>query len=134
MDAGCTPEPVFLAHPSNEFAQFATDLRTSRLTARFPTPIGPKPCSMPAKDRIRLNHARQAEQVWPEPCHPDHECSISSAQPETMRSVPHHDIELMTQIQVLDFKPAPRLEPVENQRKDQAEQGKHTVEDAPIPS
>jgi hypothetical protein len=52
---------------------------------------------MPAHDRVRLNHARQAEQVWPEPCHPDHECSVSSAQPETPRSLPHRDIELMAQ-------------------------------------
>jgi len=70
---------------------------------------------MPAQDRVRPNHARQAEQVWPEPCDPDHECSISSAQSEAAaESLPHRDIELMAQIQVLDLKPAPRLEPVED--------------------
>jgi hypothetical protein len=89
---------------------------------------------MPAHDRVRPNHARQAEQAWPEPCHPDHECSISSAQPETLRSLPHRDIELMAQIQVLDLKPAPRLEPVEGKNKEQVKHGKHRIEDAPIPS
>lgn len=70
-------------------------------------------------------HARQVEQAWPEPCHPDHEYSISSAQPETLRSLPHRDIELVAQIQVLDLKPAPRLEPVEDKSKEQVKQGKH---------
>ena len=77
VDAGCTPEPVLPAHPPNELAQFAADPGTSRLTARLPTPICGKPCSMPAHDCVRPNHARQAKQAWPEPCHPDHECSIN---------------------------------------------------------
>ena len=47
VDAGGTPEPVLPAHPPNEFAQFATDLGASRPTARLPTPVGSKPCSMP---------------------------------------------------------------------------------------
>jgi hypothetical protein len=67
---------------------------------------------MPAQDRVRPNHARQAEQVGPSPSDPDHECSISSAQSGPLRSLPHRDIELMAQIQVLDLKPTPRLEPV----------------------
>jgi hypothetical protein len=72
--------------------------------------------------------------VWPEPCNPDHECSISSAQSERLRRFPHRDIELMAQIQVLDLKPAPRLEPVEDSSEEQVKQGEHAVEDAPIPS
>jgi hypothetical protein len=55
----------------------------------------------------------------------DHHCSISSAQPETLRSLPHHDIELMAQIEILDLKPAPRLETVKNKNKQQMKQGKH---------
>jgi hypothetical protein len=39
--------------------------------------------------------------------------------------IPHRDIELMTQIQVLDLKPASRLEPVEDRSKEQVKQGKH---------
>ena len=46
-------------------------------------------------------------------------------EPETMRNPPHRDIELMAQIQVLDLNPAPRLEAIEDKRKEQVEQGKH---------
>jgi|KBSSwiStaDraftv2_1062776.scaffolds.fasta_scaffold1207961_2 hypothetical protein len=42
-----------------------------------------------------------------------------------MRGTPHRDIELMPQIQVLDFKPAPRPESVANESNEQMNQGKH---------
>src|SRR5215510_8249035 len=80
---------------------------------------------MPAHDRVWPNHARQPEEARPAPCHPDHECSISAAQLPTPRSVPHRDVELIAQIQVLDLKPAPRLEPIEGKSKEQVKQGKH---------
>src|SRR5882757_1733342 len=85
VDAGCTPEPVFPAHLPNEFAQFATDLGASRPPARPPTPVCSKPCSMPAQDRIRPNDARQTEQVWPEPRHPDQKRAIWYPQPKPPR-------------------------------------------------
>src|SRR5262245_12804508 len=80
---------------------------------------------MPAHDRVWPNHARQPEEARPAPCHPDHECSISAAQLPTPRSLLHRDIELIAQIQVLDLKPAPRLEPIEGKSKEQVKQGKH---------
>src|SRR5262245_49448648 len=80
---------------------------------------------MPAHDRVWPNNARQTEEARPSPCHPDHECSISAAQLPTPRSLPHRDIELIAQIQVLDLKPAPRLEPIEGKSKEQVKQGKH---------
>jgi hypothetical protein len=43
-------------------------------------------------------------------------------------------IELMVQIQVLDLKPAPRLEPIEDKGNEQVKHRKHRMEDAPIPS
>src|SRR3954447_8125493 len=58
VDAGRTPEPVLPAHLPNEFAQVAADLGASRPPARLPTPVGSKPCSVPAQDRVRPNHAR----------------------------------------------------------------------------
>ena len=78
----------------------------------FPAPIGSKPCSMPAQNRVRQNHAGQTEQAWPEPCHPHQQDSVSPTQTKAVRCTPHRDIELMAQIQVLDFKPTSRLEPV----------------------
>ena len=101
MDARSTPELVFPAHLPNEFSQLGTNIGAPWSTARLPTPVGPKSCSMPTQDRIRPNHARQVEQAWPEPCHPDQERSINPSQPRAMRRTPQGDIELMPQIQVL---------------------------------
>jgi hypothetical protein len=42
-----------------------------------------------------------------------------------VRCAPHRDIELVAQIQVLDFKPTSRLEPVCDKNSEQVEQGKH---------
>ena len=80
---------------------------------------------MPAQDRVRLNDARQAKHAWPEPCHPDQQRSIGALKPEAMPCLPQRDIELVPQIQVLDFKAARRLEPVGDERNEQVHQGKH---------
>jgi hypothetical protein len=70
MDARRAPQWVLLAHPLDEFAQLTVNSVPAWPTARFPAPIGPKPCSMPPQDRVRLNDAGQTEQAWPEPGHP----------------------------------------------------------------
>src|SRR5262245_43745069 len=70
MDARGAPQWVLLAHALNEFAQLTANSRPSWPTARFPAPIGPKPCAMPAQDRVGLNDAGQTEQAWPDPSHP----------------------------------------------------------------
>src|SRR5438034_1207422 len=54
VDAWGAPQWVLLAHPLDEFAQLTANSGPSWLTARFPAPIGPKPCSMPPQDRVRL--------------------------------------------------------------------------------
>src|SRR5207245_11174764 len=59
VDAWGAPQWVLLAHPLNEFAQLTANSGPSWLTARFPAPIGPKPCSMPPQDRVRLYDAGQ---------------------------------------------------------------------------
>ena len=66
MDARRAPQWILLAHPSDEFAQLRFDFGPARLTAGFPAPIGPKPCSMPPQDCIRLNDTGQIEQAWPD--------------------------------------------------------------------
>ena len=71
VDAGRTPEPVRPAHVSNKLTQLATNLGASWLTTRLPAPVCSKPCSVPAQDRVRPDHARYAEQVRPQPRHPD---------------------------------------------------------------
>jgi hypothetical protein len=49
-----------------------------------------------------------------------------------MRDTPHSDIELMPQIQVLDFKPVPRPEPGANENR--RIRANIATENAPIPS
>jgi hypothetical protein len=70
MDARGAPQWILLAHPLNEFAQLTANSGPAWPAARFPSPIGPKPGSMPPQDRVRLNDAGQTEQAWPEPGHP----------------------------------------------------------------
>jgi hypothetical protein len=67
---GGTPQRVLLAHPPDQFAQLSVNSGSPGPPARFPAPIGPKPCSMPPQDCVRLNDARQTEQPWPQPSHP----------------------------------------------------------------
>src|SRR5262245_33849595 len=110
------PPRSLLAHPSDEFAQLRFDFAPARLTARFPAPIGPKPCSMPPQDRVRLNDAGQTEQAWPDPGHPHHQGAITTMQPQTVWCTPQGNIELMPKKEVFDFKSAPRPEQVEDHR------------------
>jgi len=50
------------------------------------------------------------------------------------RRTPHRDIELMPRIQVLDLKPARRLEAVRDKRNEQLNQGEHRDRCADSPS
>ena len=61
MDARGAPQWVLLAYPLDEFAQLTANPGPPWLAARFPAPIGPKPCSMPPQNRVRLNDAGQTE-------------------------------------------------------------------------
>jgi len=116
-----------LTSSSDEFAQLRFDFAPARLTARFPAPIGPKPCSMPPQDRVRLNDAGQTEQAWPDPGHPHHQGAITAMQPQTAWCTPQGNIELMPKKEVLDFKSAPRPEQVKDNRPKQMEDRKHRL-------
>jgi hypothetical protein len=48
-------------------------------------------------------------------------------QPQKPRCVPQRDIELMSKEEILDFKPAPRLEQVGDKRPKQVKDGKHRM-------
>ena len=101
MDARGAPKPVLRAHPLDEFAQLRANPGPPWPTARFPTPIGPKPCPMPPQDRVGLNHAGQTEQAGPEPSHPDQQYPVTPTKPQTARRTPQGNIELMSEKQVL---------------------------------
>jgi len=70
---------------------------------------------MPAKDRLRLNHLGCTEQTRPEPGHPYQQRPVTAAQSKTRPHLPQGDVELMTEKQVLGFRPAPRLEQIDDE-------------------
>ncbi|MGH9548294.1 MAG: hypothetical protein ACRD3W_02925 [Terriglobales bacterium] len=82
---------------------------------------------MPPQDRVRLNDAGQIEQAWPEPCRPHQQRSVTPTQPQTVRCTPQGNIELMPKKEIIDFKPAPRLEQIGDKRPKQMEDRKHRV-------
>ena len=94
-------------------------------TAGFPAPIGPEPGPMPPQDRGRLNDPDQTEHARPQPGHPHQQCAITAPQPETWRSSPQGDVELMTEKEVLGFKSEPRLEQIGDIRSKEVDDRKH---------
>src|SRR5262245_31547156 len=88
MNARGAPQWVLLAHPSDEFPQLIANSRPSRPTSKFPAPIGPETRSMPPQDCARLNDARQTEQAWPEPRHPDQQRPVTPTKLQTVRCTP----------------------------------------------
>src|SRR6266849_5858125 len=54
MNARGAPQRVLPAHPPDKIAQLRAHSGSPWPTARFPAPIGPKPCSMPPQNRVRL--------------------------------------------------------------------------------
>src|SRR5256885_681533 len=80
---------------------------------------------MPAKDGLRLNDLRRTEQARPEPGHPDQEGPVTAAQSKTRRRTPQGDAELMAKEQVLRFKPARRLEEVDDEHCERMQKREH---------
>jgi hypothetical protein len=82
---------------------------------------------MPPQDRGRLNNSGQIEQARPHSAHPNHQGTVSCPKPDTLRGSPQGDAELMTQKDVLDFKPATRLELIGYKRCKQLDDRKHRI-------
>jgi hypothetical protein len=114
----------------DEITQATIDLRAP--CPGFPTPESFEARAMPPKDGLRLNHLGRAEQAWPEPGHPYQQRPITAVQSKTRRRTPQGDAELMTEKQVLRFKPAPRLEEVGDAHSERVHDRKHQSNDAMI--
>ena len=125
MDPGRAPLLVFLAHPSNEITQATIDLRPPCPLSGFPAPESFEARAMPTKDGLWLNHLGHAEQARPEPGHPYQQRPVTAAQSKARRCLPQSDVELMTEKQVLSFKPASRLEYVGDEHHEQVQDRKH---------
>jgi hypothetical protein len=82
---------------------------------------------MPPQDGGWLNNSGQTEQTWPHSGHPNHQGTVTSPKPERLRGSPQGDVELMTQKEVLDFKPAPWLEQIGYKRRKQVDDRKHHI-------
>src|SRR5262249_25113238 len=95
MDARGVPQWVLLAHLVDKITQLKANSGPPWPTARFPAPVGPKPCSMPPQDRFRLSDAGQTEQVWPQPSHPYQHRPNTPTKPRAVRYTRQGDIELM---------------------------------------
>ena len=67
-----------------------------------------------------MNNAGQTEQARPRSDHPNHQGTVTCAKPDTLWGSPQGDVELMTQKEVLDFKPAWWLEQI-------GYEGKHRI-------
>ena len=80
---------------------------------------------MPPQDGFRLNHLSSTDQVRPDPGHPYEQRAIAATQSKTRRCPPQSDVELMTEKQVLSFKPAPRLEQIGDEHSERVQDRKH---------
>jgi len=58
-------------------------------------------------------------------------CPVIRTEPRTVRCTPQGNIELMSKKKVLDFKPAPRLEQIDDKRPKQMEDRKHRSRGCP---
>jgi hypothetical protein len=76
---------------------------------------------------VLVNNSGQTDQARPHSGHPNHQDSVTCRQPETSRGPPQGDVDVMTQKEVLDFKPATRLEPIGYRRCKQVDDRKHRI-------
>ena len=80
---------------------------------------------MPPKDGLRLNDLDRTEQTRPEPRHQYEQGPVTAAQSKTRGRPPQGNVELMTEKQILGFKPAPRLEQVGDEHSERVQDRKH---------
>src|SRR6266404_6166873 len=119
------PQWVLLVHSTDEIAQLMRDSGPSWPTLGFPAPESFPARAMPPKDRLRLNDLGRTDQARPEPGHPYQQRPVTAAWSEARRCLPQSDVELMTEKQVLSFKPASRLEYVGDEHHEQVQDRKH---------
>jgi hypothetical protein len=125
MNSRRTPQRVFPAHPLDKITQTTIDLRPPCPISRFPTPEDFETSAMPPQNGLRLNYPGHAEQVRPEQGHPYEQRAISVAQSKTRWCPAQSDVELMTEKQILGFKPVPRLEQVGDEHYERVQDRNH---------
>jgi hypothetical protein len=109
----------------DEITQAPIDLGTRCPISRLPPPEHFKTSAMPTKDGLRLNHLGRIKQAWPELGDPYKQCAITAAKSKTSWRPPQGDVELMSEKQVLGFKPPPRLEQIKDEHSERVQDRKH---------
>ncbi len=125
MDPRRTPQRVLPAHPPDQIAQFTIDLGPPCPLPRFPAPISLETPAMPSQNGLRSNHQSRTKQARPKLGHPYKHRAITAAQSKTRWCPPQCNIELMTEKQILGFKPAPRLEQGDDEHSECMQDRKH---------
>ena len=80
---------------------------------------------MPPKDSFRLNHLGRTEQARPEPGHPYQQRAVNAVQSKTRRRLSQRDVKLMTEKQIIGFKPTPQLEQISEEHSECVQNHKH---------
>ena len=101
------------------------DLRPPCPISGFPTPICFKARAMPSQDGLRLHDLGYIEQTGAKSRDPYKKRPVTAVQPQTRRSPPQGNIELMTEKQVLGFEPASRLEHAGDEHSECVKDRKH---------
>jgi hypothetical protein len=109
---------------SDEIAQFAIDLWPPARFRDFQRQNAVKPARYQRR-MVSGWTTRRIEQACPELGQPHHQRPVTDARPKTWRRTPQGDAELMTKKQVLDFKPAPRLEEVDGEHGERMQEREH---------
>jgi hypothetical protein len=105
MDSRCAPQWVFPAHPLDKIPQAAIDLWPPYPVSGLTTPEHFEASAMPPQDGLRLNYLSHGQQARPEPGHGDEQGTVTAAKSKTRWSLPQSNGELMTEKQILSFKP-----------------------------
>ena len=80
---------------------------------------------MPSQDGLRLNHLGRAKKARPDLRHPYEQRPITAAKAKARWRSPQSNGELMTEKQILGFKPAARLEQVGDEHSERVDDRKH---------
>jgi hypothetical protein len=106
MDARCTPQRIFRAHPPYQRAQIRGDLRPASKGAGFPTPVPAKAGPMPTDKGLRSDDRDGLQDRWEPSTQLDQEQAIPICELDATAHPPPQHNQLMSKRRVLCLKPA----------------------------
>src|SRR2546427_10460987 len=106
MDARCSPQRIFRAHPPDQRAQVRVDLGPASKGAGFPTPVMAKAGPMPTDKGLRSDDRDGLEDRWEPSIQHDQEQAIPIRELDATAHPPLQHNQLMSKRRVLCPKPA----------------------------